>query len=130
MKYLMLIYGNQEKWASIPAGEWPAAIAKQDAFNRKYQATGELIGPARHQPARTPLPGPSGRTADPRRHRLTWPDNESAGAFGNGASVRSRWLNPRGARAWRRPDVWTVMSLGIARRKTAGVPRCQTHEHG
>ena len=44
MKYLMLIYGNQEKWASIPAEEWPAAIAKQDAFNRKYQATGELIG--------------------------------------------------------------------------------------
>src|SRR5260370_41806249 len=40
----MLIYGNQEKWASIPAEEWPQAIAKQDAFNRKYQATGELIG--------------------------------------------------------------------------------------
>ena len=44
MKYLLLIYGNQEKWASIPAEEWPEAIAKQDAFNRKYQATGELIG--------------------------------------------------------------------------------------
>ena len=44
MKYLMLIYGNQEKWDSIPAEEWPAAIAKQDAFNRKYAGTGELIG--------------------------------------------------------------------------------------
>jgi hypothetical protein len=44
MKYLLLIYGNQEKWASIPAEAWPEAIAKQDAFNRKYQATGELIG--------------------------------------------------------------------------------------
>jgi hypothetical protein len=44
MKYLLVIYGNQEKWASIPAEEWPEAIAKQDAFNRKYQATGELIG--------------------------------------------------------------------------------------
>ena len=44
MKYLLLIYGNQEKWASIPAEEWSAAIAKQDAFNRKYQAAGELIG--------------------------------------------------------------------------------------
>jgi hypothetical protein len=44
MKYLLLIYGNQEKWASIPAEDWPEAIAKQDAFNRKYQATGELIG--------------------------------------------------------------------------------------
>jgi hypothetical protein len=44
MKYLLLIYGNQEKWASIPAEEWPEAIAKQDAFNRKYRETGELIG--------------------------------------------------------------------------------------
>jgi hypothetical protein len=44
VKYLMLIYGNQEKWASIPAEEWPEAIAKQDAFNKKYQASGELIG--------------------------------------------------------------------------------------
>ncbi len=44
MKYLMLIYGNQEKWSSIAAEEWPAAIAKQDAFNRKYAQTGELIG--------------------------------------------------------------------------------------
>ena len=44
MKYLLMIYGNQEKWASIPAQDWPEAIARQDAFNRKYQETGELIG--------------------------------------------------------------------------------------
>ena len=44
MKYLLMIYGNQEKWASFPAEAWAEAIAKQDAFNRKYQATGELIG--------------------------------------------------------------------------------------
>ena len=44
MKYLMMIYGNQEKWASIPAGEWPEAIGRQDAFNRKYAGTGELLG--------------------------------------------------------------------------------------
>jgi hypothetical protein len=44
MKYLMLIYGNQEKWASLPAEEWHEAVAKQDAFNQRYQATGELIG--------------------------------------------------------------------------------------
>jgi hypothetical protein len=44
MKYLLMIYGNQEKWASIPADLFPQEIAKQDAFNRKYQATGELIG--------------------------------------------------------------------------------------
>ena len=44
MKYLMLIYGNQEKWAAIPAGTFAEEIAKQDAFNKKYQDTGELLG--------------------------------------------------------------------------------------
>ena len=44
MKYLMLIYGNAEKWAAIPAENWPDFISRQDAFNKKYQATGELIG--------------------------------------------------------------------------------------
>jgi hypothetical protein len=44
VKYLMLIYGNKEKWDAIPAETWPAEIAKQDAFNKKYQQTGELIG--------------------------------------------------------------------------------------
>ncbi len=44
MKYLMLVYGNQEKWDSLPAEQWPAEIAKQDAFNKRYQETGELIG--------------------------------------------------------------------------------------
>ncbi|MFI5533693.1 YciI family protein [Kitasatospora sp. NPDC051853] len=44
MKYVAMIYGNQAKWESFPAEEWPAAIARQDAFNRKYQETGELIG--------------------------------------------------------------------------------------
>ena len=43
MKYLMMVYGNQEKWNAIPAESWPAEIAKQDAFNRKYHATGELL---------------------------------------------------------------------------------------
>jgi hypothetical protein len=33
MKYLMLIYGNQEKWSSFPAEAWPEAIARQEAFN-------------------------------------------------------------------------------------------------
>ncbi|GLZ36410.1 YciI family protein [Actinokineospora sp. NBRC 105648] len=44
MKYLMLVYGNQEKWDAFPAEEWPAEVAKQDAFNKRYQETGELIG--------------------------------------------------------------------------------------
>ncbi|MGM1058737.1 YciI family protein [Saccharothrix sp. Mg75] len=44
MKYLMLVYGNQEKWDSIPADQWPDVVAEQDAFNERYKATGELIG--------------------------------------------------------------------------------------
>jgi hypothetical protein len=44
MKYLLMTYGNQEKWSSIPAEDFPAEIAKQDAFNKKYAATGELLG--------------------------------------------------------------------------------------
>ena len=44
MKYLLLIYGNQEKWESIPAEDFPKEIAKQDAWNKKYQETGELLG--------------------------------------------------------------------------------------
>lgn len=44
MKYLLLIYGNEEKWASFPPESWPEAIARQDAFNKKYQDTGELLG--------------------------------------------------------------------------------------
>ncbi|MEE1752965.1 YciI family protein [Streptomyces sp. SP18CS02] len=44
MKYVAMIYGNQAKWDSFPAEEWPEAIAKQDAFNKKYRETGELLG--------------------------------------------------------------------------------------
>ncbi|SER95617.1 YciI family protein [Actinokineospora terrae] len=44
MKYLLLIYGNQEKWDAIPAEEWPAALAKQEAFNTRYRESGELLG--------------------------------------------------------------------------------------
>jgi hypothetical protein len=44
MKYLMLIYGNKEKWDTILADARPEEIAKQEAFNKKYQDTGELLG--------------------------------------------------------------------------------------
>ena len=44
MKYLLMIYGNQEKWESMPPEAWPEAIARQEAFNAKYRETGELLG--------------------------------------------------------------------------------------
>ncbi len=43
MKYLLLIYGNQEAWDSILGDDRDKEIAKQDAFNRKYRETGELL---------------------------------------------------------------------------------------
>ena len=43
MKYLLMIYGNQEMWDTIAAEDWPAMIALQDAYNKKYAATGELL---------------------------------------------------------------------------------------
>ncbi|MFG3409874.1 YciI family protein [Streptomyces sp. NPDC048142] len=43
MKYLLMIYGNAEKWASIPAEVLDKEIADQDAWNSRYRASGELL---------------------------------------------------------------------------------------
>lgn len=43
MKYLLMIYGNEEKWASIPAEVLNKEIAEQDAWNSRYRASGELL---------------------------------------------------------------------------------------
>jgi hypothetical protein len=44
VKYLLMIYGNREKWESMPREAWPEAIARQEAFNARYRETGELLG--------------------------------------------------------------------------------------
>jgi hypothetical protein len=44
MKYLIMIYGNRELWESFPAEEGSKAIAEQDAYNKEFMATGELLG--------------------------------------------------------------------------------------
>lgn len=44
MKYLLMIYGNEEKWGSMPAQARRELIAKQEAFNTRYRQTGELLG--------------------------------------------------------------------------------------
>ena len=43
MKYLAIIYGNAELWASFSEEDTMAAISGQDAWNKKYFATGELL---------------------------------------------------------------------------------------
>jgi hypothetical protein len=44
MKYLLTIYGNDELWTSFSPDDMQQAIADQDAFNKKYADSGELLG--------------------------------------------------------------------------------------
>ena len=44
MKYLLMIYANQQTWAGFGPEDWAAAIAEQDAFNARFFGTGELLG--------------------------------------------------------------------------------------
>jgi hypothetical protein len=43
MKYVLIIYGNQELWQSIAGQTWTETVAQFDAFNDRYFRTGELI---------------------------------------------------------------------------------------
>jgi hypothetical protein len=44
VKYLVMIYGNRELWESFSAEEMTTTIAAQDAFNKGFAETGELLG--------------------------------------------------------------------------------------
>jgi hypothetical protein len=44
MKYLVIIYGNQELWSSFAPDEMNKAVAEQDAYNKRFYETGELLG--------------------------------------------------------------------------------------
>jgi hypothetical protein len=44
MKYMLIIYGNQELWESVPAETREQFIAEFDAFNARHLETGELLG--------------------------------------------------------------------------------------
>ena len=44
MKYMLIIYGNQELWSSIDPAEFAKEIAAFDAFNKKHYESGELLG--------------------------------------------------------------------------------------
>ncbi|GIJ37405.1 hypothetical protein Vwe01_07300 [Micromonospora andamanensis] len=43
VKYLMLIYGNEEIWGSLPDGDLSTLIGQVDAFNQSLRASGELV---------------------------------------------------------------------------------------
>jgi hypothetical protein len=44
VKYVLIIYGNQELWNSIDPAEFRKEIAAFDAFNKKFYDSGELLG--------------------------------------------------------------------------------------
>ena len=44
MKYMLIIYGNEELWNSVEPAEQQRLFAAFDEFNKAHYATGELLG--------------------------------------------------------------------------------------
>lgn len=44
MKYMLLIYGNEEAWSSLPPEQMAELIRETDALNRQLFESGELVG--------------------------------------------------------------------------------------
>ena len=44
MKYMLIIYGNQELWDSVSQAEQQKIFAEFDAFNKKFHDSGEMLG--------------------------------------------------------------------------------------
>jgi hypothetical protein len=44
MKSLLMIYANPQTWSGFGPDDWTRAIAEQDAINREFFDTGELLG--------------------------------------------------------------------------------------
>lgn len=44
MKYMLLIYGNEKTWSSLPPDELDRLIAETDAHNEELFRSGELVG--------------------------------------------------------------------------------------
>ena len=44
MKYMLIIYGNEELWNSVSPDEQQRLFEAFDAFNKKYYDSGELLG--------------------------------------------------------------------------------------
>jgi len=44
VKYMLIIYGNEELWNSVDPAEQQQLFAAFDAFNKKHYNSGELLG--------------------------------------------------------------------------------------
>jgi hypothetical protein len=44
VKYMLLIYGNEETWSSVPAEDMQEVIRATDALHEELRASGEFVG--------------------------------------------------------------------------------------
>lgn len=44
MKYMLIIYGNEELWASLPQEQMQDLIRRTDALNQALVESGEMVG--------------------------------------------------------------------------------------
>jgi hypothetical protein len=44
MKYMLLIYGNEDQWSSLGSEEMADVVRQTDALNRRLLESGELVG--------------------------------------------------------------------------------------
>lgn len=44
MKYMLLVYGNDEVWSSLPQEQWKQFVAEHDQVNRELAEEGVLVG--------------------------------------------------------------------------------------
>ena len=44
MKYMLLIYGNEELWSSFPEAEFAQVVVETNALQAELNASGEFIG--------------------------------------------------------------------------------------
>jgi hypothetical protein len=44
VKYMLLIYGNEELWQSIPREEFAGIVAETEALQAELRASGEFVG--------------------------------------------------------------------------------------
>jgi hypothetical protein len=44
VKYLLMIYGNADRWASLEPDQWRDVIDRTEAWLARYRETGEMLG--------------------------------------------------------------------------------------
>jgi hypothetical protein len=98
VKYLMLIYGNEQIWTSLPAADLAELIFRVDAFNTDLRASGELVDVqglvTRPRSVRLAADGPVVTDGPTSRRRSTWGRTSWWTSTARSAPWRSRGPTP------------------------------------